>query len=106
MDRNVLVLLRHRSINMLIPKKRGMGYLKQPLGHHACPLSELAYDIGFDMFGLDGHLEVCTGFIDSDKHDYFIARVVKPVCDLLGYEYQLVTIGEFWANHPIKGIKK
>lgn len=101
-NREILVLIGYRNIYMLIPKKRGVGYLKQPLGHHACPLSELAYQIGFDMCGLDGHLEVCTGYIAPNRHQYFIDKAVKPISNLLGYEYRLVTDREFFANHPVQ----
>lgn len=45
-DKIILVFFGTNDINLLIPKKRGKGYLKQPIGHFNCPLSTLSRDIG------------------------------------------------------------
>lgn len=100
--KEILVYFLTYQIFMLIPKQRGQGYKRQPLGHHICPLSELAYEIGFDLYGLGGHLEVCTGYMDPDDHPRLIEKAVKPISALLNYDFRIVGYTEFWQNHPIK----
>ena len=47
------------GLNVLIPKRRGTGYLKCPLGHHVVKaLSDVESDVGCDLCGLDGYLQV------------------------------------------------
>jgi hypothetical protein len=50
------------SIMVLIPKKRGVGFLRQPVGHHANDLSRFIDQLGYDCCGLDGYLDINTGF--------------------------------------------
>lgn len=53
------------GLNILIPKRRGEGYLKCPLGHHVVPaLSDIEAQL-CDLCGLDGFLQV-----DYYRHPY------------------------------------
>jgi hypothetical protein len=46
------------GFHVLVPKKRGEGYLKQPYGHHHNEaLTEIGNSVGCDLCGLDGSLE-------------------------------------------------
>ena len=47
------------GLNILIPKRRGTGYLKCPIGHHSVPvLTDIENTVGADFCGLDGYLQV------------------------------------------------
>lgn len=100
-DRVILACFHESYLGVLIPKKRGNGYLKMPLGHHTCPLAELERDIGFDIYGLSGELEVMTGFITDARHKELEDRVLKPISELLGFPYRIVDRFEYFQNHPI-----
>ena len=96
----ILVCFFQWHMSLLIPKKRGNGFQKVPLGHKVCPLSSLAYKIGYDVYGLDGALDVQTGWIGSSDQDRLVEKVVKPIADLLGYPWRVVDRSDFWSNHP------
>jgi hypothetical protein len=100
----ILAMFEYPTILMLIPKKRGEGYLRVPLGHHACPLHSLSYDLRVDICGLDGMLEVELGrrytFNDLDG---MVRDYVVPIAKLLGFPFRVVEHAEFWENHPITG---
>lgn len=100
-DRVILAYFYQSYLGVLIPKKRGNGYLKVPLGHHACPLAELEREIEFDIYGLSGELEVMTGFITDARHKELEDRVLKPISELLGYSYRIVDRFEYFQNFPI-----
>lgn len=100
--KEILVCFHQTRISMLIPKGRGDGFLKVPLGHHDCPLSRLAYQIGYDLSGLDGALEVETGYIVRNEYPVLLEKAVKPVAQLLGMPWRIVEKNEYWANHPTK----
>ena len=90
------------EINILVPKMRGTGYLKVPLGHHACPLSSLAYDIGFDLYGLEGSLDVQTGYYEEARCEELLAHIMPLLAKHYGMTWRLVDTDEYQANHPIK----
>ncbi|MGQ1270003.1 hypothetical protein ACT4XR_19890 (plasmid) [Acinetobacter baumannii] len=93
-DKVILVFFGTKDINLLIPKKRGKGYLKQPIGHFNCPLSTLSRDIGYDFFGLDGFLKVQTGYI-NDKEE-ITHQVVIPISEFYGYKWREVDTNTFF----------
>lgn len=101
MGAEILVMFSQRSIDMLIPKKRGTGFLKTPLGHHHCPLADMQYEIGFDLWGFDGSLTIMTGWIEKKDYDNLIEVAVRPIAVHLGFPWRVVTTNEFWENHPI-----
>ncbi|MBX6653799.1 hypothetical protein ISF12_11145 [Pseudomonas aeruginosa] len=90
---------------ILVPKVRGTGYLKTPLGHHANDLSALGSDLGFDLMGLDGALEVHgPGMSSLSRRD--VERVMLELIPALVRHYKMparmVSPAEFWRLHPIK----
>jgi hypothetical protein len=95
-EKIILVYFGNKDVNMLIPKKRGHGYLKQPIGHHNCPLADLSRDIGYDFFGLDGYLEV-PNRLNKDKN-ILTQQVVIPVSNFYGYRWQEVGIDTFFET--------
>lgn len=100
--KELLYIFRERSIHILVPKKRGEGFLRTPIGHHRSPLSDLSYKIGFDMFGLDAEIFVDTGYVWEDKKPQLVERVLKPISELLGFPYREISHTEFHDLHPIK----
>ena len=47
------------GLNILIPKRRGTGYLKVPFGHHAVSgLNDIECAVSADFDGLEGYLSV------------------------------------------------
>lgn len=90
------------SLQILVPKRRGIGYLKQPIGHHPNALSRLETEAGYDLFGLDGAIEVHCGFLGSqERMDKVAKQVLEPISRLLGFPYREVGGEEFWSKHPI-----
>lgn len=52
----------HTTLEILIPKQRGKGWLKVPAGHHAeARLREIEDAAECDVFGLDGTLTIECG---------------------------------------------
>lgn len=100
--KEILACFFTRELSLLIPKKRGTGFLLVPLGHHACPLSEL--NIPYDIFGLDGSLDIQTGYIDRERRSLLEKEAIVPIAGLLGFPYRIVSENEFFENHPIKNI--
>lgn len=52
------------SIKILIPKKKGIGFLKTPIGHH---VSKLISELGYDCFGLDGYVNIPVRYMPIIK---------------------------------------
>lgn len=96
-----------QCVMILVPKRRGEGFLAAPFGHHNNPaLSNVAYEIGYDLFGLEGHLEVDTGSLyrEADKAggmDKFLERIMTPISLHYGMPWRQVG-EEFWDLHPVK----
>lgn len=92
------------QISILVPKKRGTGYLKTPFYHQPTDLSEVEAEIGYDLWGLDGSLDVQLGGRYRGKAtEEQIERVMPPICAYYGMDYRVVSDDEFWQNHPIEG---
>ncbi|EMO9521101.1 hypothetical protein ACR3H8_19875 [Pseudomonas aeruginosa] len=90
---------------ILVPKIRGTGYLKTPLGHHENDLSALGGNLGFDLMGLDGALEVYgPGMSSLSRRD--VERVMVELIPALVRYYKMparmVSLAEFRRLHPIK----
>lgn len=93
------------GLNVLVPKKRGQGYLKVPYGHHHIPeLSEIADSVSSDVFGLDGCLDFrCPGSIyhgSQEQKDEYSGVVIPQLEAYYGIPAVEIGQGEFWANHP------
>jgi hypothetical protein len=72
------------SVMFLIPKKKGTGFLKVPVGHHVNSLSRFITDLGYDCDGLDGYLNVWTG--STYGKDEEVAKLVSDVAELYSLE--------------------
>lgn len=101
-DKEILFAFFDRSIEMLIPKKRGVGFQKMPIGHHHSPLAAFISELGYDAYGLDGSISVQTGFIRHADEARWIERVVRPIAEHIGFPCRQVHGGEYWDNHPIE----
>lgn len=70
------------SIDFLIPKKSGFGFLRSPLGHHMNENDRDWYSqVECDVWGLDGTLSFQTGYLfgkDSTKEAIKFAEIIKP----------------------------
>jgi hypothetical protein len=93
--------------NVLVPKKRGSGFLKVPYGHHHDQgLTAIANSAQCDVFGLDGSLEFqCSGAIfhgPESMRDQFSATVVPQLERHYGMTSREVSVSEFWALHPVR----
>jgi hypothetical protein len=102
-DSSILVCFFVGRVELLIPKKRGHGFLKVPLGHHYNGLARVCANLGYDAYGLDGSLEIEIGSSHSiaDKNrPEFLRRVVRPIARHLGFPFRVVEQDEYWSNHP------
>lgn len=62
-DRKFLWAWQLRTLEVLVPKQRGKGWLKVPAGHHAeARIQELETAAGCDVWGLDYTLSFQTGY--------------------------------------------
>lgn len=93
------------ALQVLVPKKRGFGFLRVPYGHHPIPgLNEVAELAGCDVFGLDGALcfENRGAFHGpSEGRKAFEAIVIPALERHYGYASAPATVEEFWALHPL-----
>lgn len=69
------------SLLVLVPKIRGVGFLKVPLGHHHDPfLSQMEQDCRCDITGLDGHLDFDCRLGGGDgRRDAFVAQCIPKL---------------------------
>ena len=93
------------NFHVLVPKRRGSGYLSAPYGHHPIPgLDAVATSAGVDVTGIDGALCFeCGGgvFHGSDEiRSAFAAKVVPPLELHYGMASREVDASEFWRLHP------
>lgn len=91
-------------VMILVPKKRGTGFLKAPFGHHQGPLSKVEAEIGFDLWGLDGSLDVQTGSFAHEDKDELLARIMPPLEAHYGMGWREVDEIDFWSLHPDKNV--
>lgn len=103
--KELLYALLSGRIEILVPKARGKGFLKAPLGHHQTPVAEIASDLGYDIVGLDGALEVYRGGLNrmtETEIERAVAILIPALTKHYGYPARLLTTQEFWSLHPIK----
>lgn len=97
-------------VEVLIPKKRGEGFLKMPVGHHDNAISRfMRRNTSFDVSGLDGSLEIEIGqyhSIPRDKEQDFVRRNIQPLAEHLGFKVRIVSCTEYWAEHPTAKLTK
>lgn len=84
------------GLNVLIPKRRGEGYLAVPYGHHAvAALGQIEAEEGIDMCGLDGYLELDYRRC-SDERDAIVARVMPKLAKHFGFKSWREDTKLFW----------
>lgn len=98
------------GFNVLIPKRRGIGYLRVPYGHHHDPaLDAIGELVGVDVLGLDGALLFeCGGAVFNaapSVRDAFAAKVVPALERHYGLSAREVSPGEFWQFHPLERVE-
>lgn len=86
------------GLNVLIPKRRGTGYLRVPYGHHNDPkLNRIADAIRADVCGLDGYLAFEISLSRQDRE-----RIVGIVLPMLAAHFGFTQWREdpkaFWAE--------
>lgn len=95
------------NFSVLIPKKRGEGYLKVPYGHHyIVELTEIGTQMGCDVDGLDGALTFdVKGAIyhGSQKgREEFSGEVMPLLEKYYGLPSREITNDDFWRLNPVK----
>lgn len=88
-------------IAILVPKRRGEGFIKTPVYHNIGPITAIEHEIDFDIYGLDGALEIQTGSLYGKDTDAMLAKIMPLLCAHYGMDYRLVDRSEFWEKHPI-----
>lgn len=93
-------------LNVLVPKKRGEGYLKVPYGHHHdSALTEIANDAGVDVTGLDGSLAFeCSRSIfygPAAGRIEFASKVIPSLEKHYGWTSREIEVSEFWEKNPL-----
>lgn len=80
-------IIEQQTVDFLIPKKHNSGYLQVPIGHHVHPLSsKITHEIGYDSTGIDGYIEVDTGWTRGKE----FSKLVKLISDHYGWPCKLV----------------
>ena len=95
------------GLHVLVPKRRGTGFLSVPYGHHTDKgLDAIAALANCDLYGLDGALnfdcgwDICHG--QKGTQDAFIERIRKPLEAHYKMQSQLIDANTFWELHPHK----
>lgn len=91
------------NIWVLVPKKRGIGYLKTPYGHHAnADFEKVRRDKmdNIDVFGLDGYLELCIDRISGnfkEKDEQYAAKLMNALSDYYQMPNREASRSEFFG---------
>ena len=89
----------HSGLNVLIPKKRGLGFLRTPYGDHRIDKIEDALDEmgGVDACGLDGYLELEFGMVSNREEQVRIAGIALPaLAKASGFSDWVENTNLFW----------
>ena len=105
--RELLFCWSFASLKVLVPKQRGAGYLKVPLGHHYDPaLAAIETFARCDIDGLDGALSFGCGSKTANTETLktaFVARVMPPLsAHYGGLPWREIGISMFCDLHPSK----
>jgi hypothetical protein len=85
------------GLSVLIPKRRGTGYLRYPLGHHRVEkLADIEYDEGIDLCGIDGYLQLEYGYRKPDERREIEARVMPKLAAHFGFTSWHEDCALFW----------
>lgn len=97
MQKKLLVELDGKSVKILVPKKKGPGFLLSPLGHHPTAARDLADEIGCPVLIQDGHLELAVGHYPRLEDGQILRDYVAPVARHIGLPFTVVSEAEFWG---------
>jgi hypothetical protein len=104
--RELLFLWLVNSLHVLVPKRRGQGFLRQPYGHHIdMDLNRIGELAEADVFGLDGDLQFDWGphrRLSQANKDAATAVIMPALAAHYGVPYREALPNEFWAKHPCK----
>lgn len=105
-SRELLYCFHAETFEVLVPTKRGGGFLLVPYGHHNNPeLSRIGDKARCEVSGLDGSLSFDCG-LKVTCYNARKAELVALVMPLLEAHYKCksreVTRDEFWKNCPGK----
>ena len=85
------------GLNIAIPKRRGTGYLAQPLGHHYVEaLSDIENSEHIDICGLDGYLALEYRYTNLNKRAEIVARVMPRLAKHFRFAEWREDEREFW----------
>ncbi|ENI4487358.1 hypothetical protein ABXZ88_003230 [Vibrio fluvialis] len=105
-SKELLWMYLNDGIDVLVPKKRGLGYLRQPYGHHSNPLlDDAVWRVKgceqIDIFGLDGNLTLRVNQYEFDDPKRILATaLMDSLSTYYGWPHREVTPKEYWSNHP------
>lgn len=96
------------ALLVLVPKKRGKGFLSQPYGHHHNKeLDNVVCDaVGdlCDVWGLDGYLDIHADLeAISEKDNRKASEIMDALAKYYGFPHRKVHSSEFWRYHPVIG---
>lgn len=88
------------SLDVLVPKKRGTGFLAVPWGHHANKgLSRIEQDLRCDICGLDGYLLIDCGLKVTcylERRAEFAGRAMALLSAHYGVPFREIGVEEFF----------
>lgn len=95
-----------QGFDVLIPKRRGQGFLKVPLGHHCDDgLFDVEMAAHCNLFGLDGALSFhCNGkiyFGGDDKRKEFVNTVMPMLEAHYGLASEEIHEADYWRLNPV-----
>lgn len=109
-------IIAHRyshGVWLLIPKRRGFGFLKSPVGHNTNPLHDFIIDLGFECASDIGMLSVSTTQAGNGRcPEDWRESILKPIAEFLGFPYKICDNHlEFFelqsgANNPVQGVSQ
>jgi hypothetical protein len=104
MTRELLFHWSAATLEVLVPKRRGEGYLKVPFGHHEdAGLARIERVAGCDIWGLDGSLsfQCGTGVATYETaRAEFTTRVMPALAAHYAMGFREAGAVEFWDLHP------
>lgn len=102
--KELLIMFMTDHVTVLVPKKRGVGFVKHPVGHHATPASDFfQFDLGVDPFCEgDGYLSLQSGWVTDELKARYEREIFPRMSEFYGWPCRVVSSDEFWSNMPLK----
>jgi hypothetical protein len=93
------------GFSVLVPKKKGEGYLKVPYGHHYIDeLTAIADKMRSDVWGLDGALDFHVRgalFHGPESGRVAFSEAIMPLLErYYGFPSREIVVAEFWQLNP------